>query len=458
MSNLVSSRTRPAGAPAAMWPVRLGATLAALALLIVLLGGVAGAAPGPQAPTATCPPDGQCFADVPPGHPFFSFANDLYRTDIVSGYTCGGPGEPCDPYHRPYFRPAAAVTRGQMTKFADLARTQPGIHIDTALSGLPLFSRTSAAGGVGLYGVAAAGQGVRGESSAAGQAGVHGENNGGGYGVLGRSTGEGVRGESTGNADGVVGVSAAANRSGVYGWNTGNGYGVYGRSSGDGQGVFGESQGQDGVQGRSYSAADSGVYGLNLSGGFGIAGRSNGVGEKAAVFGENTGGGNAGYFAGNVVVTGTCCAAAAGSFRIDDPQDPANRYLYLAAVASPDMLDIYNGNGTTDAGGTAVVELPAYFAALNRDFRYQVTPIGQFAQVMIAETIKDNHFTIKTDKPHIQVSWQVTGIRADPYAEQYRVPGVQPKPADEHGYYLQPELYGQPGDQRVEPSLRRPLP
>src|SRR5207248_6629952 len=36
--------------------------------------------------------------------------------NIVSGYTCGGPGEPCDAQHRPYFRPYAYVTRGQLSK------------------------------------------------------------------------------------------------------------------------------------------------------------------------------------------------------------------------------------------------------------------------------------------------------------------------------------------------------
>lgn len=78
------------------------------------------------------------------------------------------------------------------------------------------------------------------------------------------------------------------------------------------------------------------------------------------------------------------------------------------------MLNIYNGNITTDANGDATVVLPAYFEALNRDFRYQLTVIGQFAQAIVQDEIQANHFTIKTDKPGVKVSWQVTGIRQDP--------------------------------------------
>ena len=81
---------------------------------------------GPSAPEATCPPGGQCFADVLPDSPFYAYTNNLYMDDIVSGYACGGPGEPCDDQNRPYYRPGNNVTRAQMTKFVDLARNVPG--------------------------------------------------------------------------------------------------------------------------------------------------------------------------------------------------------------------------------------------------------------------------------------------------------------------------------------------
>ncbi|HMA33382.1 MAG TPA: S-layer homology domain-containing protein, partial [Chloroflexia bacterium] len=61
------------------------------------------------------------FADVPPAHPFFAVVETAAADTIVSGYTCGGPGEPCDNQQRPYFRPAANVTRGQLSKIAVVA-------------------------------------------------------------------------------------------------------------------------------------------------------------------------------------------------------------------------------------------------------------------------------------------------------------------------------------------------
>jgi hypothetical protein len=167
------------------------------------------------------------------------------------------------------------------------------------------------------------------------------------------------------------------------------------------------------------------------------------------VYGQSTSGW-AGYFQGNVHVTGTCCSAGAGSFEIDDPLDPANKYLYHTSVESPDMMDIYNGNVTTDANGEAVVSMPPYFEALNRDFRYQLTVIGQFAQAIVSEKIKDNHFVIKTDKPNVEVSWQVTGIRQDGYANAHRTPVEENKPAAEQGKYLYPTELGQPASLGVD--------
>ena len=65
------------------------------------------------------------FADVPPTQPFYGFVEAVYAQGIVSGYTCGGPGEPCDPQQRPYFRPYNNATRGQVTKFVTLAYGGP---------------------------------------------------------------------------------------------------------------------------------------------------------------------------------------------------------------------------------------------------------------------------------------------------------------------------------------------
>lgn len=150
----------------------------------------------------------------------------------------------------------------------------------------------------------------------------------------------------------------------------------------------------------------------------------------------------AGYFEGNVTVNGTL-SKSGGSFTIDHPLDPENKYLQHSFVESPDMMNVYNGNVTTDGDGIAVVKLPDYFDALNGDFRYQLTVIGQFAQAIIAEEIANNEFTIRTDKPNVKVSWQVTGIRQDKWAEAHRIQVEVDKRADERGKYLHAEEFGQ---------------
>ncbi|MDQ3930271.1 MAG: hypothetical protein M3328_14130, partial [Chloroflexota bacterium] len=96
------------------------------------------------------------------------------------------------------------------------------------------------------------------------------------------------------------------------------------------------------------------------------------------------------------------------------------------------------------------VTLPAYVEALNKDFRYQLTVIGTFAQAIVSTEIQKNSFTIKTDKPNVKVSWQVTGVRKDPYAEKNKIEVEQAKPAQERGYYRHPEVYGLPDSQSTE--------
>ncbi len=106
----------------------------------------------------------------------------------------------------------------------------------------------------------------------------------------------------------------------------------------------------------------------------------------------------AGTFVGDVDVTGTL-SKPGGSFKIDHPLDPANKYLYHSFVESPDMMNIYNGNVVTDGSGAAIVTMPSWFEALNTDFRYQLTVIGQFAQAIVAAEIANRSFIIKTSKP-----------------------------------------------------------
>ena len=63
------------------------------------------------------PPTGQTFEDVPSSHTFYEFIQRLASRNVMSGYACGGPFEPCvGPNNRPYFRPGNDVTRGQSAK------------------------------------------------------------------------------------------------------------------------------------------------------------------------------------------------------------------------------------------------------------------------------------------------------------------------------------------------------
>jgi hypothetical protein len=105
------------------------------------------------------------------------------------------------------------------------------------------------------------------------------------------------------------------------------------------------------------------------------------------------------------------------------------------------MMNVYNGNVVTDPDGFATVTLPDYFDALNRDFRYQLTVIGTFAQAIVAEEIDGNHFVIQTDKPNVKVSWQVTGIRRDSFAEANRIQVEIDKRPEERGKYAHPEAF-----------------
>jgi hypothetical protein len=144
-------------------------------------------------------------------------------------------------------------------------------------------------------------------------------------------------------------------------------------------------------------------------------------GATYGVFGAvNTTAGYGVYSDGNAHVNGTL-SKTAGSFKIDHPLDPERKWLQHSFVESPDMMNVYNGNVTTDAAGHATVELPAYFEALNSDFRYQLTVIGKMAQAVVDREIVKNKFHIRTSEGHVKVSWQVTGIRQDDYAKAHRI-------------------------------------
>ena len=316
------------------------------------------------------------------------------------------------------------------------------------------------AGGGGVHGYSPTGNGVFGQTAGnSGKAAVYGMSTTDAVGVRGQSaTGNGVY--ATGGVDAVYGSTCNIFYAGVYGTNTsGHGYGLYGRGgTTDGVGVYGTAGslgGQfvstngtgvyasgtaNGIEGHSNNGIASGVYGDNFGGGYGIAARSGVTGT--AFFADNWGG-TAGNFRGNVTVQGSL-SKGGGSFKIDHPLDPANKYLYHSFVESPDMMNLYNGNVTLDANGEATVKMPDWFDALNKEFRYQLTTIGGFAPVYIAQEMQGDTFRIAGGKPGMKVSWMVTGIRHDPWAEEHRIPVEEDKAPKDRGKYLYPDAYGKP--------------
>jgi hypothetical protein len=277
--------------------------------------------------------------------------------------------------------------------------------------------------GDGVYGTSNSGNGVTGTSNT-------------GYGVYGTSTGGGIAGNFVSNGNAVVGVSTGSTYAAIYGENNNSGAsGVYGNST-NGNGVVGISTSGNGVYG---SSSVFGVKGYNsTSGNYGYLGTS-----SYGVFSVNiSNGGTAGYFLGGVHVSGDFDVSGAKYFKIDHPLDPTNRYLVHSCVESNEVLNTYSGNVITDANGEVKVILPDYFEALNRDFRYQLTVVGQFAQAIVNEEIHNNQFTIKTDKPNVKVSWQVTGIRNDPYVKAHPMQVEVEKMGNERGKYIHPKEYG----------------
>ena len=228
-----------------------------------------------------------------------------------------------------------------------------------------------------------------------------------------------------------------------------SGNAVYGNNSNPsgGFGVCGYSTGAVGVGGFSGASGGYGVYGSGSLDNLGVGVYGNGY---YGVYGNS--GVYAGYFNGNVRVVGYLYKDG-GGFKIDHPLDPANKYLVHSFVESPDMKNIYDGVTVLDGRGEAVVKLPQWCETLNRDFRYQLTSIGSPGpNLYIAEEISGNQFKIAGGGAGMKVSWQVTGIRQDAYANAHRIPVEEAKPANERGLYLHPELFGQPAEKTVSPQ------
>jgi hypothetical protein len=267
-------------------------------------------------------------------------------------------------------------------------------------------------GAVAIFGEASA------TSPTADAAAVHGLNLGSG------ATGVAVLGTHAGGGLGVYGSTAAG------------GAGTYGFAP-SGTGAIGGSSTGTGVSGSSTSGV--GVLGLSTSGTAVLGSSDTGVG----VYGSSVESW-AGFFENDVHVVGTL-SKGMGMFRIDHPLDPARKYLNHSFVESPDMLNVYSGTATLDSRGNASIQLPGYFDALNREVRYQLTPLGGPApDLHVKATVVNGRFEIAGGVAGQEVCWQVTGVRKDAYAEAHRMVVEEAKSKAERGLYLHPELFGQP--------------
>jgi hypothetical protein len=410
--------------------------------------------------------------------------------DAVSGLSSGG--------HGVYGRAGAPTGL--------LPPVRSGVLGDSA-GGIGVTGVSASYDGVRGYATGANRSGVYGEHSSYLGYGVFGRNPqtsatgylGGVYGVQGaRGQFEGTLGSTSAGvtawcSSSQTSVSLATPSEAVFAENPAAGTaayiaGPYGASAGRGDywgylgvsdaGVEGQHapSGSVGILGRSYAGVDGsgptgvighgssgdGVYGSS-NGGYGVHGHSEtqdalfGEGStpnKAGIYAINPNGNWAGYFGGNVHVTGNLSAGGAKPFRIDHPLDPENRELWHAAVESSEVLNVYSGTVVLDAAGEAVVHLPRWFEALNADVRYQLTCIGAFAPIYIAEKVAGGSFRIAGGIGGLEVSWQLTARRNDPGLRRQGFDVERDKPPAERGSYLDPEAYGQPEELGVQWALR----
>jgi hypothetical protein len=349
-------------------------------------------------------------------------------------------------------------TKTPVAKFDVLTGLDVGIRgTNTSTKSASAAVSGVAGNGTGVLGTSNLGVGVSGVSTA-----LYGLQGKGGYAGI-RSDGVSYGGIFAASASGSIGLYSLGNGYGVYG--SGNTYGVYGSGStyglygGGGTGVYGSGS-TEGITGTTSNVNGNAVHGTGGMYGVhgdnartaGVRGDSNYVGvwaqapafalyaectatsgQNYAIFGKSSAAGSYAVFAqGDAHVNGTL-SKAAGSFKIDHPLDPDHKWLSHSFVESPDMMNVYNGNVVLDADGTATVELPDYFTALNRDFRYQLTTIGAHAPVYVASKVSDNTFRIAGGTAGLEVSWQVTGIRQDDYAKEHPIVVEAPKAAGQLG-------------------------
>ncbi|MCC6358986.1 MAG: hypothetical protein IT450_09595 [Phycisphaerales bacterium] len=336
--------------------------------------------------------------------------------------------------------------------------------------------------GRGVYGYASASSGttygVYGQTRSTDGFGVYGtatETSGTNYGGYFRSAssyGTGVVGIASATGGPAVGVYGSSGSSGGYAVRalssatSGLSYGVYSISqSSDGRGVYG------------YASSDSGsTYGGRFESdsptGRGVYGYVNSTGASDTPQGVRgyCSTATAGYA---IYASGDMGASGTKSFRIEHPSDPENKYLLHYSVESPEVLNAYSGMVTLDGSGEAVVELPAYFASINKEPRYALTAVGAaMPNLHVAEEISEAalrigeqtgpgetpplcSFRIAGGAPRSKVSWRVEAVRNDLRMRLHGAPVEREKTGPERGRYQHPEYFGQPPEKGMDYDAER---
>jgi hypothetical protein len=65
----------------------------------------------------------------------------------------------------------------------------------------------------------------------------------------------------------------------------------------------------------------------------------------------------------------------------------------------------------------------------------------------------NRRFRIAGGTSGMKVSWQVTGVSQDPWANAHRIEVEEEKPDKERGYYIYPDLYEQPLEKGISHLL-----
>ncbi len=266
------------------------------------------------------------------------------------------------------------------------------------------------------------------------------------YGITSAPSDKGSGGFFANDDDTGIGIHGIGNNVSTY-WYTSDGAGIIG--NGTYYGTIGFTGYDDNSAVGVYGAFTedtqtdaTGVFGYSMPAdyyGYGVKG----YGGWMGVYGYTD---DNGYYA--VFANGDLGASGNKSFVIDDPRDPANKILKHFSIESNEVLNVYRGTVQLDRNGEAEVQMPSYFKVINRNFSYQLTPIGQAAPgLYVAREIGNgNSFRITGGNPGQKISWTVYAERNDPYLQQHperRRVEIE-KSSKERGKYIRPELYGQP--------------